>query len=77
MIDQIIDDVLFEYERACDQFTGFHSMHEGYAVITEEVDELWELVRQKNSHKKGAKGRQECIQIAAMAIRMIVDRELT
>jgi hypothetical protein len=44
--------------------------------LLEEVDELWEVVREKDSHKEGHKGRKECIQIAAMAIRTILDRDL-
>ncbi len=51
----------------------FNSSHEGYAVILEEVDELWEEVRKKRSERDKSKMRQECIQIAAMSIRFIQD----
>jgi len=74
---QLLSEVAHELEQAQIQYPGFNSLHEGYAVILEEVDELWELVRQKQSHTIGFQGRQECIQIAAMALRMIIDRQLT
>jgi len=49
----------------------FHSMHEGYAVIKEELDELWEAVR--NSDKANAE--EEAIQVAAMCIHFLTDLE--
>jgi hypothetical protein len=71
-------EVASELARAREKFPAFHSSHEGYAVLLEEVDELWDLVKTC----KGAKPvtpaeshamRSECIQIAAMALRFIED----
>jgi len=47
----------------------FNGGHEGYAVIKEELDELWEEVRHNNT----AKACREAVQVAAMAIRFIYD----
>jgi NTP pyrophosphatase (non-canonical NTP hydrolase) len=47
----------------------FHSAHEGYAVIKEEVDELWDAIKNKNPDKAAIK--KEAIQVAAMAIRFL------
>ncbi len=55
---------------------NFHGRHEGYAVLLEEVDELWELAK-KNPVKMDRydaviwrnKMYKEAIQIAAMAVR--------
>lgn len=58
-----------EVRRAARKFKPFASAHEGYAIIKEEVDELWEAV--KMNHLKGA--RAEALQVAAMAIRFIAD----
>lgn len=54
--------------KAVKQHGDFVSMHEGYAVILEEVDELWDEVRRKKPNIKNSK--TECLQIAAMAVKM-------
>lgn len=46
----------------------FHSGHEGYAVLLEEVQELWEAIRADDD----AHAKREAIQVAAMAIRYLV-----
>lgn len=48
------------------EFPPFHSTHGGFAVLKEEVDELWDCVRQKDRGDTDAM-LKECIQIAAMA----------
>lgn len=50
----------------------FNSTHEGYAVLLEEVDELWADI--KNNCSRPAI-QKEAVQVAAMAIRII--QELT
>jgi hypothetical protein len=54
-------------------YPAFNSPHEGYAVILEEVDELWDLVKVKQSKHDLAHMRLECIQIAAMALRFALE----
>lgn len=49
----------------------FHSRHEGYAVLLEEVDELWDLIREKSPDP--SKMRKEAIQVAAMAMRFALE----
>jgi hypothetical protein len=49
------------------------SVHEGYALILEELDELWDEAKKKDPSKD--KMRAEAVQIAAMAVRFI--QELT
>jgi len=46
------------------------SAHEGWAVLMEEVDELWDEVKGKHPERR-ARMRAEAIQIAAMAVRFI------
>jgi hypothetical protein len=50
-----------------------NSAHEGYAVIWEEVEELWADVKKKRSPERTAAMREEAIQVAAMAVRFIED----
>ena len=60
-----------ELNDAYSKFAPFNSPHEGYAIIKEEFDELWEAVRCKGFSKKDR--HNEAKQTAAMAIRFMVD----
>ena len=64
-------EVLEELGRAPAKFPSFNSAHEGYAVLLEEIDELWEEIKQKEKDHPAI--REEAIQVAAMAIRFIRD----
>ncbi len=66
-----IEDVTEELQSAMRKFPPFNSPHEGYAVILEELDELWDEVK-KNPPHKGAM-REEATQVAAMAIRFMLE----
>lgn len=57
--------------RATSLHGPFNSGHEGYAVILEELDELWEAIKNKNPNTPAL--YKEAIQVGAMAIRFIVD----
>lgn len=69
----IIDEVLAELARAEAAFPPFHSAHEGFAVLLEEVDELKAEVWKSPAKRDPARLRAEAIQVAAMAIRFIKD----
>lgn len=60
-----------ELARARAKHAAMHSAHEGYAVILEELDELWEEVRAQKQDK--AAMRKEALQVAAMALRFVED----
>lgn len=68
--NQGIDKIRNEYERAIKKFGPFKNSHEGYAVILEEVDELWEEVKSKDGL---GRAKEEAIQVAAMALRFLSD----
>ena len=51
----------------------FHSSHEGFAVLKEEVDELWDEVKNQTEERSYARMRKEAVQIGAMALRFIED----
>ncbi len=70
---QAILDVSSEYQRAVDIYPMMNSPHEGLAIILEEFEELKEEVwkKQKNHNKHAM--RKEAAQIAAMAVRFMVD----
>lgn len=71
-----IDALLYiksELDRASIRFPPFHSAHEGYAVLLEEVDELWDEVKKNPGKREIERIKQEAIQVAAMAARILVD----
>lgn len=51
----------------------FHSAHEGYAVLWEEADELWDEVRVHSSVRSRERMQEEAVQVAAMAVKFILD----
>jgi hypothetical protein len=66
---RIADEVLDELRPAAWLFRPAHSPHEGYAILREEVDELWDEVKANHIDE----GIREAIQVAAMAIRYVYD----
>lgn len=48
---------------------NFNSLHEGYGVLKEEVDELWDEIKLKNPSKENI--YTEAKQVAAMALRIM------
>ena len=73
-IQDAIDSVYLELKDAMDKFRPFNSNHEGYAVILEEVDELWVEVKAHDPNFASPECRKEAIQVAAMALRFLIDR---
>lgn len=59
-----------ELEKATSEWGCMASYHEGYAVIKEELDELWSEIKGKQKKENLEK---EAVQIAAMAIRFLLD----
>lgn len=72
--DAVISGVMLlvreELERANRKHEFFRNDHEGYAVLLEEVDELWYEIRRRN--KSQTRIREEAIQVSAMAIKLII-----
>jgi hypothetical protein len=69
----IFAEVKRELDRAVRKHDSFHSAHEGYAVILEELDELWDEVKKRRSARSKAAMWAEAAQVAACAIRFIHD----
>lgn len=69
-----LDQIAAEYLRASTFFPAFTNAHEGYAVLLEEVDELWDAVKLNQSNSERVKQIHiEAKQVAAMAMRIMVD----
>jgi len=67
---EIIQDVMDEIESAEKKHPPFRSSHEGYAIIKEELDELWDEVRRKDQYYP--RHYTEAKHIACTAIRYMV-----
>lgn len=68
-IDSALNQVRTEMVAAFEKHRPMHSPHEGYGVILEEVDELFDEVKANNLPR----AKEEAVQVAAMATRFIVD----
>jgi hypothetical protein len=62
-----------EYKRAIILYPQFHSNHEGYAVLKEEVDELWDEIKKSKEVTLDDQMKHELIQIGAMCVRFLSD----
>jgi len=69
-----MEKILIELEKANNKFPNFNTPHEGYAVIQEEMDELWDEVKKVKYplvERELEALEKECIQVAAMCIKFI------
>ena len=79
MEDEITElslDIQVELMTACEKFPAIHSAHEAYGVLAEEMAEFFDEVRKSPRKRDDDAMRHELIQIAAMAMRAIIDLEL-
>lgn len=85
-IERIARQIAEEALRASTLFAPFNSAHEGIAVLDEERDELWDIVKtnpkrymdvtttlEQAKERWRAKMREEAVQVGAMALRFILD----
>lgn len=73
MKNEIFEAVEKEYDTASRNWPEFNSAHEGFAVLKEEVDELWDLVKINQKRRDFDLMRKEAVQVAAMAIRFAIE----
>lgn len=62
-----------ELIRARQKFPPMASAHEGYGVIAEEFDELWEIIKQKQTERDYTALRKEAVQLGAMVLAFLVE----
>lgn len=72
-IGQYLIDIRIEYEEASKKFKPFNSAHEGLAILEEEFEELKSEVFKKASKRSYPAMRKKATQVAAMALRFLVD----
>lgn len=72
-LHQVMGEACDEAQRAQSTYGDFSSMHEAYGVLAEEVAELFDAVRMKQSRVNVARAeaiRLEALQVAAVALRI-------
>lgn len=65
--------VLDELHTSTEKYGPFKTTHEAYGVLAEEVDELWDACKKNDLPNM----ELEAIQVAAMAIRLVIDARRT
>lgn len=72
-IEHVLLAVRDELYTAQTNWPVFPSAHHGFAVLAEEVDELWDHVKMNQKRRDLAAMRKEAIQVAAMALRFAIE----
>ncbi len=67
-VKQVLTDVELELVDAFAAYGPFNSVHEGYGIILEELDELWDEIKKKIATRDPQAMYNEAIQVAAMAM---------
>lgn len=62
-----------ELDQARRKFPTMASAHEGYAIILEALDEVWDIVKQKQTERDYAKLRKETVQLGAMVLAFLIE----
>lgn len=68
--------VRLELRSAQDANAPLNSLHEGYGVLLEEVDELWDEIKKKPYERSSRRLLEELVQVGAMAQRIAEDMRL-
>lgn len=71
--EAVLQEVLDELRRAQAHHPPYNSAHEGYAVLAEEVDELWDEVKRRHGPQRTVRMKAEVTQVAAVACRFLLD----
>lgn len=72
-ISAVTNEVTKELARALKIHPPMNSAHEGWAVLLEEVDELWDEIKLRPSLRDKQRMREEAVQVAAMAMRFLLE----
>lgn len=68
-VEEILEWVLEEVTSAQEKFPVMSSPHEGFSILHEEFDEMWDEIKRNDFDG----GLEEALQVAAMAVRYILD----
>jgi NTP pyrophosphatase (non-canonical NTP hydrolase) len=69
-VPAFLEQVIAETSRARAMHKQYNSIHEGYAVLLEEVDEFWDEVRKRDENRSIEAIGKELVQVATVARRI-------
>lgn len=72
-IGKSIKTIIAEYNHTIVKHAPFHSTYEGWALIKQKVDVLWEEIKKEEAGGSKEVMIKEAAQIGAMAMRFIID----
>ena len=72
-LDSVFAAVCTEVTTAQKNWPPMNSAHEAFAVLNEEVDELWDHVKTNQKRRDLEAMQKEAIQVAAMAVRFALE----
>jgi NTP pyrophosphatase (non-canonical NTP hydrolase) len=73
-LERVTENIVLEVKRAKTLFPNhFVNQHEAYAIILEEVDELWDEIKKNQRNYDLEAQRKEATQAAAMLCRLLVE----
>ena len=72
-LEWALTEVGSEVLRAQSLYGSTRGIHEGYAILLEELEEYWDEVKAAKVNALTPAMRKELIQVAAMAIRVLLD----
>lgn len=74
ILEFLFKEVKGEFIRATNHYSSFNTEHEGYAILLEEMDELWGAIKLKQSNlDRNSLCYKEALQVMAMALRFMHD----
>jgi NTP pyrophosphatase (non-canonical NTP hydrolase) len=73
LLTHAINEAAGEAVTAVNNWPVMNSAHEAYAVLLEEMDELWDHVKTNQKKRDLPAMKKEAIQVAAMALRFAAE----
>ena len=73
--NRLLGEVIKELNKATSNYGEYHSPHEGYAIIKEELEKLWNEIKKSPKNRNYKLMEKEAIQLTAMSLRFLNDME--
>lgn len=73
-METIIKHVLNEVEKIQKEHSPYHSIHEGYAIMLEKFDELWNEIKQEDPNYTRIYNEAEQVSCASLRFMKLVEQ---